>query len=117
MEINFEVLLKYLAKLSPATVSIAIEDKEPFFVFQRGFYDDDGDVRAFLCIDDIKKILELNSIYVQNDNIVSPKIKEFWEYEVLAKYATQMVYASRGKLLFSEIKNLEKHNTYFPKKS
>jgi len=111
--------LKYLAKLGPATVSIDIEDKKPLFVFQRGSYDDCGDVRVFLYVDDIKKILELNSTYVQNDNVdeLSPKIKEFWTYEVLAKYATQMVYASLGKLLFSEIKNLEKHNAYFPKKS
>ncbi len=136
MEINLEIIIEYAQKLNQSiTVSIDTENYiNPVLTFHKGKPRSNGSVAIHLDFTDIKEILLLNNILGENgklkqeldrinkipSNERGQHIKqseidiEKYTYETLAKYIVQMLNASQGRIIFPEIKSLEKHTaTYF----
>ena len=133
MEINLELLIEFTHKLGESiTINVDIEgNKHSFLTFQKGKHKDYGNTKVFLEFKDLKDILLLNEIIkvdltfsqefesldLNSSKVINfsqfEKDKEKQIYETIGKYIIQMLNASKGKIIFPEIKPLEEHNDFF----
>lgn len=134
MEVNLTRLEKYFEeKKCPINIGINIVSPyEPIIVFTRGKYEEEGSNRVYLEFKDIDDLLILNNITTPNGllktereglttdlknglGLVNKREEKMEEliYGTLFKYIYQMHHAYAGKLFFSEIKHLTRHDTYF----
>ena len=104
-------------------IGFDIEDKESSLRFVMGRYEQNGNTAVYLSGKEMKDLLTLNNIIGTNSlvaNILESKQMDMDKkihdliYNTLSKYVLQMLNATLGEVLFSEIIPLPHHkDTYF----
>ena len=117
MQIYPQLIEKYCAKLkSPITISINISENEPYFIFTRGEYWQNGGLEVMLDFYEIAEILDINNVTGKVGAIygnLDQKETDDIIYGILSKYILQMLSASMAIVIFPEIVPLPKHKDIY----